>query len=461
MTVNLSTVKTDPADLRIQLQSLLSGYGSWKDILTSSTGSILIDFIAGVGAYNQYGIERAVQEVFLETAVAPSSIYSISRLLGAHINRKQPASVTVSITRNTSVGPFSMPAYSQFVINGQYYFVNTSIITMLDGQTSTSVVLTEGKQNTYSYTFDGSDFATYVLGSGFTSSNSLLRLTVDGNEYAKVVQPLWNNGANDQVFYENTTQSGQVEIILGNGVYGYKPSVNAAIVVYEYQVGGVVTNSAVSGYTGAVSGYSTLAIVTTTNISGAQDELDSSIYKHISPQLFAGNNRGVTRKDCEALIRTYPGVLDVRVYGEADINPSDIRWMNTTGVYAITTTPWATVDQTTFLTWFEQYKIITTKVLYNNAQAVYTPVNAAVLVDKTYSLASVQASVQQAVIIFFTPAYGTIGKTLYLSDLISAMLKVNGVVHVTMNTPTTNIQVLFNQWVALSGVPTISASYVA
>jgi hypothetical protein len=463
-TVQLSTVKSDFLDLRSQLQSILQGYDSWKDLVVSGTGQTLIDLIAGIGAYNQYSIERAVQEVFMETAVAPSSVYSIARLLGTRISRKKPAQVTVNLTRDTYAEATSIPKYSKFVINigaTNVDFINTDIVVFVAGQQSISVVLTEGSENIHEFVSDGSNYQNFVIGSKFTSSDSLVRLVVNEiEEYTRVNTALWNYDG-IAVFYENTTQLGEVDITLGNGIYGKKPAQFDNIVIYEYVLAGTSTNTNTTGLPVSCSVDSGITGLTTTVVSGAEDEKDYKFYKHISPQLYAANSRAVTRKDCEAIIKTYQGIVDARVYGEADINPSDLRWMNMIGVYAITTTNWSTDKQAEFINWFEDYKIVTTKVLYNNAQPVPIIVDVDVLVDKKYNLALVQNQVTDAINEYFKPKEGTIGTSFYLSSLIDVILSITGVRYVTYNSPSDNIKILFNQYLSLREAPTVNVSYIS
>lgn len=101
MTTQLSTIKPDFDSIVTQLQQILSTKSAWKDKYTSSTGQALIEMIAAVGSLDQYAIESALQEGFLDTAKLDKSVVSATRSLGIRITRRQGATCTVNLERTT------------------------------------------------------------------------------------------------------------------------------------------------------------------------------------------------------------------------------------------------------------------------------------------------------------------------------------------------------------------------
>lgn len=126
--LQLSTVKPDFESLLLQLQLYLQGTGVWQDLQTSSTGETLMEMMAAVGAFNQFGIESAARETTLTTAVRDSSIYAITRMLGVRIHRKYPAGVTVNLSRTDTSVSVAIPAYTQFAVNGQDFFNRNTLM---------------------------------------------------------------------------------------------------------------------------------------------------------------------------------------------------------------------------------------------------------------------------------------------------------------------------------------------
>lgn len=131
----LSNVRPDFESILLQLQIYLQGTNAWQDLQTSSTGETLMEMMAAIGAFNQFGIESAARETTLVTAVRDSSIYAITRMLGVRIHRKYPAGVAVSLTRTDTSVSYAIPAYTQFEVNGAKYF-NRNTLMYAQGSTS-------------------------------------------------------------------------------------------------------------------------------------------------------------------------------------------------------------------------------------------------------------------------------------------------------------------------------------
>jgi len=60
----------------------------WKDFMSSSAGTILVELLAGMGAFMSYHSIGARRESFIDTALLTSSIYNMSIMLGYNVNRK-------------------------------------------------------------------------------------------------------------------------------------------------------------------------------------------------------------------------------------------------------------------------------------------------------------------------------------------------------------------------------------
>ena len=126
----LSQVNVDFAALVEQLRNRLGNYDSWVDLLESSTGQTLIEFLAGIGTTLHYSIERGVQEATgFETSLLDSSVYSLSRFLGINPKRKISAKTQVDLRLESSLSAnFTIPPYSQFDIEGKQFYNPDSII---------------------------------------------------------------------------------------------------------------------------------------------------------------------------------------------------------------------------------------------------------------------------------------------------------------------------------------------
>ena len=129
-----STITTEFEQIRDVFQKELYSNPVWKDMLVGSVGQIFMDWVAGIGASDQYAIQRGVQDAFMETANDTLAIYTMSRTLGARILRKRGSKVLVSLYRGTEEdpttyeNPLTIPAYSKFTIKGLSFFNPATII---------------------------------------------------------------------------------------------------------------------------------------------------------------------------------------------------------------------------------------------------------------------------------------------------------------------------------------------
>jgi hypothetical protein len=115
--MQLSLVRPDFSSIRTQLEATLSNYSAWRDTLPTGTGRTLTDWIAAVGANDQYAIEHAFRESF-RTARLDSSIFAQALLLGVRLMRKRPCYARVSLQKVTT-DTITIPAYTQFSTTGR------------------------------------------------------------------------------------------------------------------------------------------------------------------------------------------------------------------------------------------------------------------------------------------------------------------------------------------------------
>ena len=460
--VHLSTIQPDYVSIRDQLNQYLQTSAVWKDIIPASTGEILIKFVAGVGAYSQYSIERHVQECFFDTAKSPQNILTLARTLGVRIKRKSPARVTAIITRPNIVATYGIPQYTDFVINNRHFY-NEDTITIPAGTASLEVNLVEGNPTVHNFTSSGQAWQKFYVGSGFRSSDSLVRVLVNDVEWESVGSSIWNadalyTGDPAPQFSESTTAAGRVEVTFGNGVVGSIPPSGANIKIIDYAVGGSLSNNAVSGLSGNTTFDTTLKLITTSPISGADDEPAASLYTRAGAKVGRSLGRYVSRSDYESNLIFYPNVVDIRVVGEHEVG-TQLTMMNKVNVYTLLADDFSNAaEHDAFVDYVYQYSIlgVVNQIIYS--QSLPISVAGDLLVDPKYSLSDVYARVMGAISLLLAPQSGSIGRSVYRSDIHQAVMNVPGVVHFVLNSPTTDTIPLYSQWVSLDSL-TINPIY--
>lgn len=461
--IKLSTVRPDYADLRDQLNLILSTSNVWQDIIPASTGEILIKFVAGVGAYDQYAIERCVQECFFDTGKSPQNILTLARTLGVRIRRKSPASVVVRVRRVSTVSALTIPRYTAVAIDGQYFY-NADTIAFAVGQFEVETVLTEGKAVEHSFQSTGAPWQTYYIGGAFSSSDVLCRVLVNNIEWSRVEHGTWNadpsyDASNPGLqFSDNTSASGRAEIQFGNSAVGAIPPAAAAIKIIEYVVRGSAANNAESDLVGSIQGMPDLTVRTVTSIYGADDEPAAVLYTKVGAQVARSLGRYVSRSDYESNLIVYPGVIDVKVVGEHEIGTA-LTMMNVVNIYVLLAAPFTTVaEQEAFLDYIYERSMlgVVNRVLF--AEAIPISVVGTLFVNPQYSISDVYTNAVTAVNELLAPKNGSIGHAVFRSDIYHAIMEVPGVQHCVLNQPTVDTIPEYNQWVQLSDVA-LSANY--
>jgi hypothetical protein len=354
--VELSTLEPDYERIYLQLAQDLSNDLVWKDTILSSTGSILLRWIASGIALNQFSIERAFQETFIGTASSQNSILEAVRQLGIRPTRKIPASVSVTLTRTNNQGILTIPKRSNFNITSVAFF-NRDPIVFLDGQTTVAATLNQGKILETSITSNGEPFQKYEIGDGDSLiANDDIEVKVNEVEWIRTTSGPWTLGDSANSFYETTSSKSNIEIMFGNGDFGNIPVSGAVIdVTYVKTLGKDANNSATNLQVTWVDMPSEVYVtgVTSGIISGGGDAKSTEFYSVMGPHLRAANNRAVRRSDFRSkAVENYPEIKDALFRGQAELAPGRRSMMNVIGVTLLTDTVWS---QSKFDKWAEDF----------------------------------------------------------------------------------------------------------
>ena len=434
----LSTVHPDFESIKAQLQSILSGKDSWKDLITTSTGTTLIEFIAAAGAFSQYSIESALQETSLDTAKLDSSVYSIARMLGVRIQRKRPSSMTATLTRVGTGAALTIPAYTQFKVGNTSVFNRVSF-TFNVGVGTLSATLYEGRVKTVNAKGSDSIFQNFISSDeGFTVSNEDVLVRVDGVTIPVTHEGLWHFKNKAPAVQDATTKLGALSLLFGNDFFGFKPKINSDIsITYAITNGTAGESVLVNGSPVRSDIYADLAGVGTSSLTAGGDENPASTYRRISPILFASGDRSVTENEYNALALTYPGVIDCSVVGQRKLSPSRLEYMNLVRLSLLTTTPWNDAAYNAFVDWYSQKTMYAVRFYREDPVARDYVITAKIYCNnRAYDLASIQSKVQDALEVLTTPKQLFIGLNIFKSDIYSIIMAVDDAIeYVDLDSP--------------------------
>lgn len=482
MTVQqLSTIKPDVEDIVTQLQSQLSTKNSWKDLLTTSVGETILEFIATVGGNDQYAIERAFKEMFPQTARLDSSIYAITRLLGVRLQRKVPAQTSITVV-NTGA-PVVISPFTQLSVAG-YSVYNRDAITIPTGAWTTTTLsgtpyLYEGQIRTLTKTATGNPFQTIIsTETNFTIANEDVLVEVNSVAIPRTTDGLWNYkvqtppiSATD-VWQDLTTPEGALQILFGNDLYGLNPVSGATLdVTYAVTTGAQGNDGSIAGQKITYTGQPVTLTITADagGLVGGGNEIATSLYKTLAPQLFGSSERAVTQQDYNATALLYStDIVDAVFLGQRDLDSTSSVYMNLCKVWLLYNNdinnggvPWNNTQFNNFIDFMRKRSMYALRFFYDvaiaanpdpddgptphtygAAHAVPVTINIAAEVScKNYAdLTEVQTAVDTALDNFLVLQYGSISRDIYVSDIMSVIKQAHAAIdYVNLNSPTSNV----------------------
>ncbi len=447
-----TTVNVDVEQIVTGLQQKLGTLPSWKDLLTAATGTALIELIATAAGFSIYANERAFLEAFPDTAILPSSITSSIRLLGVRISRKLPASGTFNITKPADGIAAVIPAYTQFSYPGGMLFNRTAIL-FSNTEVTQTVSLYEGRLVTVYLQGLGTDFQTFISAdSGFTVSDADVAVLLNGTPIPVVVDGLWRYAAQtftnaqgvmstvtNPAVQDRTNKDGALELNFGSTYYGTQPQIGDSIqVTYAVTQGQAGNNTNFAGTPISLTPYYT--VVATSALTGGADEKNPTVYQRIGPPAFASLVGAVNSSGYNAVATSYPGVIDAQVWGQSLVAPTRPDYMNVLRISLLTSSPWGSGQLADFQSWYEQRTMSYMNFWFVPPVPFNYQITANIYCNATVDLNTVQAQVITALTNLTTPTYGSIGRTVYLSDIYEAIANANsGILYSQVLSPNSDL----------------------
>lgn len=435
--MQLSLVQPDFESIRTQLEATLGNYSAWRDLLPTGTGRTLTDWIAAVGANDQYAIEHAFRESF-RTARLDSSILAQAILLGVRLARKRPCNAKVTLSKVTS-GTLTIPAFTPFTANNSVLF-NRTAITLVD-QTVVEATLYEGTVFSKTLNGDGTAYQMFVTEDDkFVVSDVDVSVKLNGVELGRTTRGLWRY-ENTQGYQDTTTPTGQMLITFGGEGYGSTPEASDSITInYVTTRGTLGQNAALVGENIVCTTYREVTGVAQTGLSGGGDEKQTVFYRKLGPQLFAAREGATTEEEYSAVAASYPGVIDAKILGQRNIAPADVRWMNLVQVSLLTATPWSGPQWDVFDEWFRSRSMYPVRLYRKDPVPVVIDVAAKVFCQGRADLAAVKATIEAQIRKLFEPRPGLIDNNIYLSDIHAAIKgSESAVEYADLDLPTTDV----------------------
>ena len=324
-----------------------------------SNFSVLLDTLAYNTYITAFNSNMIVNESFLDSATLRENVVSLARNIGYIPRSRTAAKAQVSFKLNIGttepnlssvelkrgivcVGSVNDSSYvfsiseniaKQVVQEGSDYVVNFDNLT-----------INQGTFLTKQFTFNNSLDQKFILDNSFIDTSTIHVYVKKENETGLgyeyyISDDITDIDSTSRVYFLQEVQDEKYEIRFGDGLLGKKlgdgVDEDGTIITVDYIVSdGVDGNGASSfSYSGNLINIltgnsivldSTPVVTTITKSEGGSNIEPIDSIKYYSPKIYSSQNRAVTPRDYEAIIkRIYPETESVSVVGGEELNPPE------------------------------------------------------------------------------------------------------------------------------------------
>jgi hypothetical protein len=340
---NLTALNYD--DIKASIKSYLRTRDEFSDYdFEGSTLSYLIDILAYNTYYSAFTANMLINEAFIQSATTRGTIAKLAKLLNYVPKSITSARTCVDLTVQTSLCNGEWPRTATLtkgaVLAGNGFVFHTlSDVTVPVSTTGEAKfekqVLYEGAALTFEYVVDTFERQRFFVPNE-DADISTLRVSVRPNEQSteidtyNEVDKVTDLDETSRIYYINESDDMRYEVFFGDGVIGRKLQ-DGEVVTLEYLVSNGDEANDIQEFTfvGEVedtcptlyAGNQVQVTVRESSQDGAERETVESI-KYNAPRAYSAQNRAVTTKDYETIVRKVYGNTDSAVaYGGDKLDP--------------------------------------------------------------------------------------------------------------------------------------------
>lgn len=339
---------------------------TFRAMYPSDTSEALVNVFSAYGAMLQYCLCTALANCYTDSAFSEAGVYQLANTLGNTLHGNVSSQCQANITKNNFVGmTITIPANTQFLIDGKKFFNPSVIICPANIETVTEVILVQGEIVEVNKTSNGIENEKFYFSSDFKCNHNYVSVKVNGEEWivdesflaydkSAVYDPSQMN-----VCVLKTDPDGRSYIKVGNNQLGNMPMSGSNIQITYVSNEGEEGNISETGkqgslltvltYMNSLGNVETLDVTvnTTTTAYGGFSKQSVETLRYTSPMVFASGHRAVRRQDYEALLQNKCGYLTAAVWGEYEeankVGAYDSLMMNMvyyTGIKSFQTYPY-------------------------------------------------------------------------------------------------------------------------
>lgn len=411
----------------------------WGDAYQSSTGQTLIQLLADMTDNLHYMLERRTAEGFIDTARLRSSIVARASEIGYRPRRALDNTGTMVLTLDEDtpsvIGQVNIPTGTQITLGDRIFHTLTDVH-MEMGDTEAEVDVSESVMITRTFTLpDGINHISIpeyddIADGGMIVISDGIEYT-DVNIYQDTTRRALTFLGKDEAAYDISYTHDGMRIVFGDGWFGKRPT-GPIYVTYKsvdvtsepvYTVGeSFLLSSHVYDALDSEIEYK-FHVTNIVPIDGGRDAESLDEIKLNSRTYHMVNGRGVINSDYEYWTRraNIGGIVDVKVYGEEEIDSYMYNANNVYVTYATKTADPISVPQRTALrNYLDKIKTSQAHLVIRPAQQFLVSVEASVkkYADVPISRAHTHHIVKKFLEEYFTIREGSIGAIVHKSDII-------------------------------------------
>lgn len=293
--------------------------GTFDDFVQNSLGTALLDQNAWAAQSLAFYINRRITDLYLPTAVSPTNVAKLARLLGYKPQGAQSAIATLAVTLNK--GPYTFPVSISkgFKFNGPnatiWEYIGDVPVTFQAGQTTQNIDVNEGQTFTNIFVSGGQNGQVFTLNnvaSGKFLEQGSVEVVINGAAWTEA--PVIPFDTVNQ-FEVNTTQAPPT-IKFGDGVQGNVPPAGVQITVKYRSITGLqgrVGSGQIKTAKDTLVVQFTkidLGVVQLSGATGGLDQEDIRLTKVNAPKFFRSQDVCVTKSDYDTVAGLFPGVAN-------------------------------------------------------------------------------------------------------------------------------------------------------
>lgn len=333
---NLTNIDFD--SLKASLKNYLKAQSAFADYnFEGSNMGVLLDLLAYNTLHNQFFINMAISEMFLDTAQLRDSILSHAKELG-YLPRSAISStayIDIKINPGNSPNFITIPKGTSFASrldNQSFEFTTNETITIFPSNgvyISANTPVYEGTWETESFVVNAAATdSKYSLSNENIDINSLEVLVYQNSAsdlYDEFLRQDTLLGLDDKsnAYFLSTDEKGKYQILFGDGITG-KALVDNNYIRVTYRVcnGELPNGCSVFTPLSSIDGYSSIEVTTVAAASGGAEIEDIESIRFYAPRHYQTRYRAVSTSDYETLIKTkFPDVEAISVYGGETVDP--------------------------------------------------------------------------------------------------------------------------------------------